>query len=462
MLAPWLFGAVELWAQEGLYCATSLLLAAQVARAAVTGRPSQLPPGWLPAACFLSWIACQAIPIPAPLVALLSPERFRLEQIAAGLLGAKAPSWLTLSVDPVLTRHYLWEFLGIALFTLLLWNVIVNRDQLRRLLLAIIANGALLTLFAIIQRATWGGAIYWVRPIHLGGDPFGPYVNRTHMGGLLLLIIPLGLGFFSAEAARWQSGERFDWRAWVRLPAKELFERLFLPLLLLLMAAGVLTSKSRGALTSLLLGLLLMALWFASRGREGRTGAVAIVAFVLAALLAALWVAADLFFGATERLAAEVLDPKESNRIALWSQALDLWKRFPWTGSGMGTFEPAFHLVRKVFPGNHGVTHAESDYVQLLCDTGVVGLGLAIWLVVALLAHGWHAVGESKSSWREKMFLGGVVSVVGACLQGLANFDLSIMANWLYVSAAVVVMGKAAKLGMGSSEGAGREQEQAA
>ncbi len=461
MLAPWLFGAVEAWAQAGIFCAAALLLATLVARTSATGRPLLLPPGWLPAACFLAWVGVQLLPIPAPLVALLSPERFRLEQLAAGLLGAKAPGWLTLSVDPALTRTYLWEFLGIALFTLLLWNLITNRRQLHRLLLATIANGATLTLFAIIQRATWAGAIYWVRPIHLG-DPFGPYVNRTHMGGLLLLIIPLGLGFFSAKAVRRQRGETFDWRTWVRLPAEELFERLLLPLLLLLMAAGVLTSKSRGALTSLLLGLLLMAAWFASRGREGRSGVVGITAFVLAAFLTALWVAADLFLGATERLAVEVLDAKESSRIVLWSQAIGLWMRFPLAGSGMGTFEPAFNLVRKVFPGNHAVTHAESNYVQLLCDTGVIGLGLAVWLALAVLAAGLRAAAQAKRHARERIVLGGLVSVVGACLQGLANFDLSIMANWLYVGVALVVMGKAAKLGMGSSEGAVREREQAA
>ncbi|VVM06532.1 partial O-antigen ligase, partial [Methylacidimicrobium cyclopophantes] len=401
-----------------------------------------------PAACVLAWVAFQAVPIPSNLVALLSPERLRLEQESAHLLGTRSPFFFALSVDPEETRRYLWEFAGIALYTVLLWNVVTDRDRLRRLLLVMIGNGAALTLFAIVQRATWNGAIYWVRTVK-GGDTFGPYVNRTHMGGLLLLIIPLGLGFLSAEAARRPKGERFDWRAWVRMPVRELFERLFLPLLLLIMAASVLTSKSRGALASLLLALLLMALWFASRGREERSGLLGVAGFTVAGLLAALWISADLFLGATERLVGEALDPKEGSRLAIWSQALGLWKRFPLAGSGMGTFEPAFNLVRKVFPGNHAVTHAESDFVQLLCDTGLVGLGLALWLFSALVFAGSRSLTKAEGRSRQRLVLGGLIALVAAAVQGIANFDLSIMANWLYVAAAVVVMGRAGELAAG-------------
>lgn len=413
-----------------------------MARASVLGQPLRLPPGWFPAACFLGWVGFQALPLPTPLVGLLSPERLRLERMAATLLGVKAPGGMALSVDPLLTRGYLWEFLGIALFTVLLWNVISDRDRLRRLLLAILLNGALLTLFAIIQRATWGGAIYWVRPVKWG-DTFGPYVNRTHMGGLLLLIIPLGLGFLSAEAARQKSRGELDWRGWIRMTVPEAFERLFIPLLLLLMAAGVLTSKSRGAMATLLLSLVLMALWFGSRGREGRGGFLGILAFLVVGLLAALWIAADLFVGATERLVGEALDAKESSRLALWRETLDLWRQFPWAGTGLGTFEPAFNVVRKVFPGNHAVTHAESDYVQLLCDTGAVGLGLALLLFASLLLAGWRALARAEGRSRQRIVLGAFVALVAAAVQGIANFDLSIMANWLYVAAAVVVMGRA-------------------
>ncbi|MDD2677626.1 MAG: O-antigen ligase family protein [Methylacidiphilaceae bacterium] len=450
VLAPWLFGSVEPWAQAAVFSATALLFAVWLIRASATGRPLQLPPGWIPAVCFLGWVGFQVMPIPSGLVAFLSPERLRLEQQAAHLLGISSPKWFALSVDPQLTRRYAWEFAGIGLYALLLWNIVSDGRLLRRLLLVVLAAGAALTLFGIIQRATWNGLLYWVRPIH-GGDPFGPYVNRSHMGGLLLLIILLGLGYLSARSARRENGQRFDWRTWVRLPPEELFERLLLPLLLLIMAAGVLTSKSRGAMVSLLLALFLMALWFASQGREERRGLLGIAGFFVAGLLAALWIAADLFLGATERLGGEALALDQSPRLALWPEALELWRRFAWTGTGLGTFEVAFVLVRTVFPGNNAVTHAESNYIQLLCDTGVVGLGLVFWLILALLTAGSRSLARAEGRRRKRLVLGGLVAVISACLQGIANFDLSIMANWLYVVAAIVVMGKASEVGKGSS-----------
>jgi hypothetical protein len=78
----------------------------------------------------------------------------------------------------------------------------------------------------------------------------------------------------------------------------------------------------------------------------------------------------------------------EARRRA-WSATVALWRAFPLTGTGLGTFRDAFTLVQ---PADFGTTwwHAHSGPIELLATTGpagvlLVGAGLAA-LVLRLLA----------------------------------------------------------------------------
>src|SRR5260370_23873626 len=53
--------------------------------------------------------------------------------------------------------------------------------------------GFLICIFGILQHLTFNGKLYWIREMHYGGIPFGPYVNRNHFAGFVELILPLAL-----------------------------------------------------------------------------------------------------------------------------------------------------------------------------------------------------------------------------------------------------------------------------
>ena len=53
--------------------------------------------------------------------------------------------------------------------------------------------GFLMSIFGILQHLTFNGKLYWLREMHFGGIPFGPYVNRNHFAGFVELILPLAL-----------------------------------------------------------------------------------------------------------------------------------------------------------------------------------------------------------------------------------------------------------------------------
>ncbi len=61
-----------------------------------------------------------------------------------------------------------------------------------------------------------------------------------------------------------------------------------------------------------------------------------------------------------------------NDRLLGYEAALDLWRQFPWTGTGLGSFQEAFSLVE---PSEFNVMwfHAHSDVLELPVTTGAVG-----------------------------------------------------------------------------------------
>jgi O-antigen ligase len=444
IISPWLFGSVEAWAKILLFCL--ILLGGMIWwKQHAKLKLSFSFPLMSVVVFIILWIFIEQIPFPPTLIQFLSPKRYELEKTTLLLLGNSATTqemgWIPLSINPSESFFYTLEFSGIILFGFIVNQIFKKSPEQRDFwIYATLLNGSLLSIFAIIQRATWNGKIFWSRTLTQGGDPFGPYVNRTHLGGLLLLLIPLGIGYLLYKEQSYRPNKQ---RLAIKgslttglqnLSFSYLFEKLFFPCLLLIVASGILISRSRGAMVSMLLALSLMGLWFSLDAKEQKKGmkqTLLVGAFMVGSIVMALWMASDIFIGATQRLVEEAVDIKESSRIALWKEALELWRMFPLTGSGLGTFEEAFNLVRTIFPGPMRVTHAESDYIELLTDTGIVGLLLFLVLIFIVLFRGWQNIRLEKDQKTKILLAGSYFSFIGGLLQGIANFNLVTMANLL-------------------------------
>ena len=86
-------------------------------------------------------------------------------------------------------------------------------------------------------------------------------------------------------------------------------------------------------------------------------------------------------------------------RVGAWHRALGLIGSAPIVGSGLGTFR--FSFMRFSPPGEGWWTEAHDEYVELICDTGLVGgaiflCGAIAWL--ALVAHPSRFRGRSPRS----------------------------------------------------------------
>jgi O-antigen ligase len=284
------------------------------------------------------------------------------------------------------------------------------------------------------------GRLYWVGPHIEYGAPFGPYVNRAHFAGLMVVVVPMALVFMltGQRALRRRQLVR-TWRDRFReWNSTDSGPRALVPLLIPIMGGAALVSGSRGGMVALLVALSAMGIAvLAGRASwSSRAGRVSLVLLLI--VLAAAWIAGDILYGTAEHLAGELGRPQESVRVALWADALHLWRDAPLLGTGLGTFGVAFPRFRTI-PGPRVFSHAESDWVQLLTDTGVVGVTLVLAAVVSFgiaLRRGYRG---TESRWQAALALAGLVALAGTLVQAMGNFSLAVMSNLIYLALALAL-----------------------
>jgi O-antigen ligase len=127
---------------------------------------------------------------------------------------------------------------------------------------------------------------------------------------------------------------------------------------------------------------------------------VALTAAAISSVLAftyPLWVDTGRPNGFVEAGAVEGLASRDANvldrALYLWPRAVDLFVHSPIFGTGFGSFDDTpYHLEGT--PGlfsynvpdapNFTAAHAHNSYLHILAETGVVGLGLFLWMLVEI------------------------------------------------------------------------------
>jgi hypothetical protein len=192
-LTPLAYGTVEPWAEAiAELVVLGMVLVWLLGMLRDWELRIDLPPGWLPIYLFLALVVLQASPLPGALVGLVSPWTLGLHQTAAAYVGAST-HLVPLSLAPHATVREALKLGAVAALFLVCYNTYRTRPQVIRAIWTMIAMGSMISVFGVVQRMTWNGRLYWVGPGSPGTSAFGPFVNRAHFAGLIVVVVPMAL-----------------------------------------------------------------------------------------------------------------------------------------------------------------------------------------------------------------------------------------------------------------------------
>ncbi|MEW6417110.1 MAG: O-antigen ligase family protein [Nitrospirota bacterium] len=349
---------------------------------------------------FLAYTFIQMLPHSPAILKYLSPESFKLYSFYA---VDKEPH-MSVSLHPSKTHVEFLRMLTYSLFFFLLSFSIKDMATIQRMLKILSYFGFGLAVFAIIQKATWSGKIYWFREIS-AGSPFGPFVNRNHYAGLIGMLIPLGLGVVFTRRSR----ER----------------KIFFGFLSLIMVVSLFLSLSRGGIISFFTGIAVFAL-LVSKDKFRAKKIWALGAFIFVLFLYLLYLGIDPIIDRFYKT-----DITTEERLVVWSATLKAFKDFYLTGSGLGTFINIFPLYSP-----EGILalydHAHNDYLEFILEAGIIGTAFLLLFLVFFIRY------MNKVRWeghRGIIKISLISSITTMAVHSIFDFNLHIPSNALMLSA---------------------------
>jgi len=366
---------------------------------------------------FLLLILFQMIPLPSDIIKIISPKTFALRN---SLTFDLSPLTFHLSFVPFATRieFFKWLTLTGLFFFLFNWKPF-NRNTINHLVLIIMFVGIAESLYGMLE--LFSGHRYILNLDMQVSAVTGTFINRNYFAGYLLMVIPLSIGyFFSREAF-----QRSRFKGWRHRLSSLDGKTLLIAFGIILMILGLLFSASRMGIISLLLSFSLISFLFRESQRGQRFSKTTVLIFGLAFLWAA-WIGLDAvisrFFTVSEGF---------EERWRIWVDTFRIFKTFPLIGSGLGTFFHVFPMYRS-FHIRGLVTHAENDFLQLLSEVGLIGIGLLLFVFaflffrVVLAIRSFHS-GDSK----KYIGIGGLVGILALMFHSLVERNIQVPANAL-------------------------------
>ena len=345
-------------------------------------------------AIFFSYIVLRALTSPAPYVA-----RYDLYSVLGGLIVYGLVATVTTRASTRLMVLAVLLFCGMA-------HVVVGGLQFR--------DGNNFMLIPFLQRVDYGRRAS------------GFYVCPNHLAGLLEV-----LGIFGLSMVCWSR-----WAVWAKLLIGYAAGVCYVGLVLTGSRGGYLSTTA-----SLLLFFLLSLYVLAKAGRSlaWRIGGAGAVAAVVIAAVVTLFVQKSDFL--TGR--AQTVFEKTNMRVDLWQAALEQWKLSPIIGTGSQTY---IYYGRKFRTDRVQADpiHVHNDYLQLLCDYGVLGVAGFLIFLVAHSYNGWRSfqqLGPRRVAGSRRLLSNGLALNMGALCALVAyvvhsafDFNLHIPANVLLLA----------------------------
>lgn len=429
------FGAVYPWAYQPLLAALGVLGLWGLFGPTESGRHANRVLA-IGLALLIAAVVLQLVPLSHQTLLAVSPaadtllQRYDIAYVALLTRGQTAAH--PLSIDPAQTRLGLMLLLGFTVFLLGLTRTL-DGFKLRTLLPGLVILGVVLAMIGIVQKPLFTGKIYgfWT-PLagptlySPGGGPFGPFVNRNHFAGWMLMALPMAIGYFGAIVARGMHGAKPGWReGMVWFSSRDANQAVLVGFAIVVMALSLVLTLSRSGITCFMIALAIsgMAVIRHQAGGSKRALIVSYLAFV--AILSVSWAGIDAI---TARFLG--VDWTLEGRLFAWQDALRIFRAFPKTGAGLNTYGVATLFYQTFQTDTFHFAEAHNDYLQFLAEGGLL-LAIPTLVAIGLFAREVHrrfreGLDDSTGYW---LRLGAVTSLVAISLQEIVEFSLQMPGN---------------------------------
>ena len=379
LLGPLSFGAVEPWSTFALEACAMLLLAAWACRQSIN-RELNLSDNviYRPMAAFFVLALVQW---------LAGTTAYRHVTYSHLLLYA-AYGMLAFVVTQTLRRSSQFELMA-KLFT---------------------AYGLVVAVFAVLQGLAPNGRLYWIFSLEQGGLIYGPYVNHNHYAGLMEMLTPFPLVL---AASHFTSGNR----------------KIAVAGAAALTAASIFLSGSRGGMAAFVAQMVVLGVLLVRRRQGTWKQPLMLGVFLALVIVFLVWLGGNEL---TRRLTSIHSQAREEIsggvRLTIDRDCLRMWLKRPFLGWGLGTF-PIVYPEFRSFYTTFFVNQAHNDYLQLLVETGLAGVSIAVWFLVL----GFRRAAGKLENWTETasgaLTVAALLGCVGILVHSFLDFNLQIPAN---------------------------------
>ena len=286
------------------------------------------------------------------------------------------------------------------LFSVIVYAVIQNRTSLKRLFIAIFPSAAVAVIWTVIVLIYHIDAWQWTSAYRSA-----PFTNYSVYGAFTAIFFLICLSRLLFDNSTY---DRVLWTAWF-----------------VCFSVGLLMCFSRGVWLSVIIAVGFMLL------QLGRGVTHKKILFIGAACLILL-VCLNLpgvYNIIIERVSSAVDVSYASNRARLlrWAQAVVMFLESPILGKGYGAFAMLYE-EDVALVGSYTAQYqlgAHSEYLQVIAELGIVGLGVWVWLNIAFLRYGFRALKTIDDGFYRAV----VIGLMAAEISLMVHFTVNNLLN---------------------------------
>lgn len=286
------------------------------------------------------------------------------------------------------------------LFSVVVHAVIQNRTSLKRLFIACFPSAAVAVIWTVIVLIYHIDAWQWTSAYRRA-----PFTNYSVYGAFTALFFLVCLSRLLFDNSGY---DRVLWTAWF-----------------LCFGVGLLMCFSRGVWLSVIIAIGFMLLQL---GRGVTHKKLLFIGTACLILLACLNLP-GIYNILVERVTSAVDLNYASNRARLlrWGQAFVMFSESPILGKGYGAFAMLYE-EDVALVGSYTAQYqlgAHSEYLQVMAELGIVGLGIWIWLNFAFLRYGFRALKTLQDGFYRSI----VIGLMAAEISLMVHFTVNNLLN---------------------------------